>query len=356
MKKKDSFQEVMVGFFMLIIAAVLVYFTVVISGVDILGGKSDVLVNVVFSDVGGLKSRDTVMYRGTKVGVVEKINLQPENLLVTLKIDRNVVLREKYAISICSLSMLGGNYLMLEEGTGEKIQLGEATLKGEAPTDWMRDVSRIAKKLNEFTSGGELLSIVSNVNAVSKSAKVIASRLERGEGLVGKLLSSDETLYKEVVSVVSNTSAIASRLERGEGTLGKLLSSDETVYNDLKRIASSAADVSERISKGQGLLGRLVSKDDALAVEVEKSVVAFRQACEGFDMKKVVSSAETLLADLGEVAKKLKSGEGTLGKLINDSSLYDEVDGLSKDLRQVLDNYRDTTPITTFGSLVTGAL
>ena len=56
------------------------------------------------------------------------------------------------------------------------------------------------------------------------------------------------------------------------------------------------------------------------------------------------------------VAKKLKSGEGTLGKLINDSSLYDEVDGLSKDLRQVLDNYRDTTPITTFGSLVTGAL
>ena len=54
--------------------------------------------------------------------------------------------------------------------------------------------------------------------------------------------------------------------------------------------------------------------------------------------------------------EKLKNGEGTLGKLTTESAMYDELQGLIKDVRQVLDNYRDTTPISTFGSLIMGGL
>ena len=52
----------------------------------------------------------------------------------------------------------------------------------------------------------------------------------------------------------------------------------------------------------------------------------------------------------------LGKGEGTLGKLTSESAMYDELSALIKDVRQIVDNYRDTTPITTFGSLATGAL
>ena len=38
-----------------------------------------------------------------------------------------------------------------------------------------------------------------------------------------------------------------------------------------------------------------------------------------------------------------------------DAILYDEVNGLVRDIRQVIDNYRDTTPISTFSSLALGA-
>ena len=57
-----------------------------------------------------------------------------------------------------------------------------------------------------------------------------------------------------------------------------------------------------------------------------------------------------------EIARRLEEGEGTLGKLATDSTMYDEVQGAIKDVRQVLDNYRDTTPISTFGSLIMGGL
>ena len=61
-------------------------------------------------------------------------------------------------------------------------------------------------------------------------------------------------------------------------------------------------------------------------------------------------------ADLASVASRLEKGEGTLGKLSADAKLYDEVTARVKDIRQVVDNYRDTTPISSFGSLIGGAL
>ena len=37
---------------------------------------------------------------------------------------------------------------------------------------------------------------------------------------------------------------------------------------------------------------------------------------------------------------------------MSDQELYNEVNALVKDVRQIVDNYRDTTPISTFGGLI----
>ena len=41
---------------------------------------------------------------------------------------------------------------------------------------------------------------------------------------------------------------------------------------------------------------------------------------------------------------------------MTDQELYNEVNALIKDVRQIVDNYRDTTPVSTFGSLIMGGL
>lgn len=362
-RKKDPFSEAIVGIFMLAVLALLVYFTIIISGVDVLQGRRKVVANVVFSDVGGLKDHDNVMYRGTKVGTVDDITLTPTNLVVSIEIDRDVVLRRNCRIAICNLSMLGGNYLLLEEGDGEVMPLDTTLFEGERPTDWMRDVSNIAKNLNEFTSGGELKAIVTNIEAASAKVLSVVSRVESGEGTIGKLLSSDDSVYRDISeavsdakTVMSNANSIVARVERGEGTVGRLLSSDDTVYRDLQKTLESASDIAQRIRNGEGVLGRLVAKEDPLGEEIDSALAAFRRACEGLDFKEVVEGANSLLASLNTTAKRIENGEGTVGKLINDPGLYDEVNALMKDIRQVVDNFRDTTPISTFGSLVTGAL
>jgi ABC-type transporter Mla subunit MlaD len=53
-KRSDVFAETIVGIFMAAVLALLVYFTIVISGVDILVGHTKVPMKVEFADVGGL--------------------------------------------------------------------------------------------------------------------------------------------------------------------------------------------------------------------------------------------------------------------------------------------------------------
>ena len=338
-KKNEVFAETIVGIFMAAVLALLVYFTIVISGMDILIGRTKVPITVEFTDVGGLKDRDSVMYRGMKVGVIDRIDLSKTNVTMVVRVDDDVVLREGYRISVASLSLLGGNYLLLEEGKGTPLPLETTLFKGEPPTDWMRDIGRIASSVGDITSDGGIKSIVTNIESVAVKLNAVATRIEKGEGTVGKLLSSDETVYNDLKDTVASAKAVAGRLERGEGTVGKLLSSDDTVYQDLKASIANIRDVTTKLKEGNGLLGRLTN-DEKLAS----------------DASAMIEKLAAASADLATVASRLEKGEGTLGKLSADSKLYDEVTALLKDVRQIVDNYRDTTPISTFGSLIGGAL
>jgi phospholipid/cholesterol/gamma-HCH transport system substrate-binding protein len=354
-KRRDSFSEAIVGIFMLAVLALLVYFTIVISGVDMLGGRSLVEARVTFTDVGGLKDQDNVMYRGTKVGKVERIILGEKDLTVVMEIDRDVVLRDGYRIAVCNLSMLGGNYLLLEEGRGEKLDLAATVFRGETPTDWMRDISSIAKNVNAITGGGELKAIVTNLVAASESVKVVAGRLERGEGTVGKLLSSDTALWDGVESAATNLAAITADIRRGRGTIGKLMT-DDSVHGNLDKTLANIAEISGRLERSEGFLGKLLAKDDSVYGDFSAAVRSFRKAGESLDTGAIVTSATNLLSNLNSVALKIDSGEGTLGRLVNDKTVHEEIEGLTRDVRQVIDNYRDTTPISTFGSLIMGGL
>lgn len=387
-KNSDVFSEVVVGVFMVAVLALLVYFTVVISGVDVLFGREKALARIAFTDVGGLKERDNVVYRGMKVGIVEKIELAPTNVMVTVLVDRDVVLRETCQASVSALSLLGGNYLLLEEGAGAVQPLATTVFRGDPPIDWVRDLGKIAGSLNEVLNDGSFRSIVSNFEATAENVNKIVARVERGEGTAGRLLSRDDTVYQDLREAVAgakravgdaektfdgarktfdHAAAVAERLDRGEGTLGRLLSKDDAVYADLKQTLANAAAISARIERGEGTLGRLTAKEDALWGDLTNAVANVRAATaklksgEGllgraFNDAALADDAAKLVANLRTVSERLEKGEGTLGRLMTERELYDEVNAAIKDVRQIIDNYRDTTPITTFGALATGAL
>ena len=387
-KNGDVFSEVVVGIFMVAVIALLGYFTIVISGVDVMFGRKRATATIAFKDVGGLKERDNVIYRGMKVGTVDKITLGASNILVQASVDDDVVLRKSYRVSVAALSLLGGNYLLLEEGTGEPLALATTVFHGEPPVDWMRDLGAIARNLNDLTSDGNVRSIVTNFEATAANLNAIVARVERGEGTVGKLLSTNETLYADLSGTLSsakvaatNIAAISMRVERGEGTIGKLLSTNDTIHADIRSALASAREaldtvksaarnidtIAARVERGEGTVGQLLSTNEVVYADLKASLANIRKVTDDlkggqglagrlvYD-KKLGEDASQLLENLNGVSERLAKGSGTLGKLMTDQELYNEVNALIKDVRQIVDNYRDTTPVSTFGSLIMGGL
>lgn len=323
-RQSHAFSDLITGIFMLTVLALLAYFTIVISGVDLVRGKERVKATVAFKQVGGLKDHDAVMYRGTKVGTVEKITLVEDGLKVLLDIDKSVKIRKGYEITVCALTMLGGNYLQIDEGDGEEIDYLTTELVGNPPIDWMRDVAQISANIKKFTESQELKDTMESVRSITAKANAIVTRVEAGEGMAGRLLSGDDKLYNDVSSAV--------------------------------------AEAKEAFSHAKSITARF--DDEKLVQELRDGIAAFKKACESMDfgdsvkgdVKEVSESAKRLLASLNEMVDRAKSGEGTIGRLMKEDGMYNEVEGLILDVRQVLDNYRDTTPISTFSSLATGAL
>ena len=331
--KSSGFSDLVTGVFMLSVLALLGYFTIVISGIDLITGKEKVDVRVVFDQVGGLKDHDNVMYRGTKVGTVDRIVLGDREVTVIMNIDKDVILREGYTIRVQSMSLLGGNLMVLEEGEGLVLDLLSTDFKGQTPTDWMKDVQDITANLNKITSSGEIEATISNLKSATEKVNNVIAKVESGEGTVGKLIQ-DDSVYEDLKVTVANAREVT----------------DE--FKGVRTVIENVTQITEKL------------KDDKYYDELEKGLTAFRTAFEHLDMgedlkasaNEVVVKANDLLGTLNNVAARLEQGEGTLGKLATDDTMYNEINALIRDMRQVIDNYRDTTPISTFGSLATGAL
>ena len=366
-KNREVFSEVIVGLFMVAVLGLLVYFTIIISGIDVLGGKSKVPVTVLFHDVGGLKVRDSVILRGMTVGSVSDMSLENSGVRVTLAIQDSVRFKEGYRISVNSGSLLGGNYLLIEEGTGNEVPSG-TELRGETPTDWMRDLGEIVANLRDATEGGHIKNILTNLDVAVVSIKTAVERVERGEGTLGKLFSDDMTLYNDLSNAVASLRSVAVKVDTGENSLGRLLNDDGNVYTNLSASIANLKSISDRLEKGEGTLGRLLSSDDTIYADLQTTVENLKKVSERLesgegslakllkDDNAVYNDLQATVANLKEVTDRLVQGEGTLGKLSKEDELYTDVQGLIKDVRQTVDNFRDTTPISAFASLIMGGL
>lgn len=366
-KGNGVFAEWMVGLFMVAVLAILVYFTIIISGVEMINGKSKIRRLAEFSDVGGLKLRDNVVMRGIPIGSVDQLSIHNEKVMATLLLKHGVQIHEGYTLTVCPGSLLGGNYLLITDGTGAVLP-DDVVLNGEPPRNWMNDLGEIVSELRSAVRGSEIRSIITNLESTTVSIKEIAGRLEQGEGLLGKLMSDDMTVYNDLSNSVANIRSLTAKLNSGTNSLGRIVNDNGTLYDDLQTSIANLRSVSGRLENGEGTLGKLLSSDDSLYRDLKDSLAHIRNVTAKLDGgestlgkllakdSKVYDDLEATVENLKVVTDRLKKGEGTLGKLSTDEQLYSDVKGLVRDVRQTVDNYRDTTPITAFASLLMGGL
>ena len=396
-------KDILTGIFLLAIVGLLAFFTIVISGVDMIRGRNTCARYVRFMDVGALKEQDPVYVRGLKVGSVQRLELLPNAVQVKLILDQQVTLRKDYKVTVGKTSMLGGTCVQITEGNADEVLPDDFPLEGLTPPDMMADLGELVKGLREAINPDELRQTISNIQKASADIAVLTERVQRGEGMVGKLLSDDNSAYEDLSAGLDNFRAITEDLRTGKGLLGKLISEEDNTYAELQSAIANLNKVTEGLANGQGLLGKLMREEDNTYAELKSTISNLNTVTDGLvngkgflgklmreddstyaDLKaalenirmvteklndpksgfgRLLSQDSTLVADLEAsaasirtITAKLENGEGTLGRLVNDDGVAVEMEAAIKDVRQIIDNMRDTAPITTFTSLFFGGL
>jgi phospholipid/cholesterol/gamma-HCH transport system substrate-binding protein len=360
MRKMTMTRELKVGGLVLTALAVLA------AAIFLLGERRNLFVlkahySISFPNVSGLAEGNPVKLNGVTVGQVERVvlpeRIEEELLTVWISLDRRFAsrVRADSLARIKTLGLLGDKYVEISSGspTAEIIQS-----RGEIPAAPATDVDRL------ITSGED---VVDNVVAISYSLRTILQRMQRGEGLLGELLTDDEAgkqVRKSVVGTLHSVESITARIERGEGTLGALLTDDDLARRAEEAVAQLEVTLS-KLNDGEGTLAALlgdeelrtdvetlVSKSSAAAVDLshftselrQGSGLAQRLLTDEEYSEKVTENLLQLLENLSSISKSLREGEGTLGQFINDPHLYQALDDVvvgineSKMLRRLVRN------------------
>lgn len=305
--KRDLSVEVMVGFFMFLVLVGLGFFTIILSRDNLFQTKYPIEVR--FDDVGGLRETDQVFLRGTRVGVVRSTRLENDHVTVRADLDIEPHLREGYRIEVIDSSMLGGKMMKIHEGPiGAPAVAPGTVITGMPPVSVLEELGVAVAGIREMTE-----------------------QIAAGEGTLGMLVR-DETLYGELVGIAGSLREVTSRLERGEGTIGRLMT-DDAVYEDVKALTSDLREMSARLVAGKGLLGQLLS-DEETALDADLGAT---------------------LAGIRSIVTRIEEGEGTLGRLVADDALYEEARKLLTEVRAAIDDMRETSPVTTFSTILFGA-
>lgn len=325
-RAKQAKLELIVGLFMFLILAALAYFTIILSFDNIF--TKSYRIQVLFEDVTGLIRGDKVYVQGVDVGRVGDMTIQRDGVVVGITLKYQLDLREDYEISVQSSSVLGGKYIAIKQGTDTLPKVDETTLlRGVAPVDFITEASGAVVAIREALEEGGILA---NLEASMANVRKLTDDLASGQGTIGKLLT-DDTMYHDLEAITASIKSLTASLESGEGTIGKLMK-DETVYENFKTISGDLADITGRLAAGEGTMGRLLSSDDTLYNDLAAAVKS-----------------------LSDITGKVGSGEGTLGKLMTDDQLYNELMSALEEVRAMVDDIRETSPFTTFGSLFLGA-
>ena len=295
-------KEVKVG----IIAAIAIGFF--IYGFNFLKGK-DLFTHqrkfyAVYNDIDGLVEANPLMVNGFKIGIVGDIELAQDTsnkIIITLLLDDELKVPKNSIAKVVSSDILGSKAIQLI--------LGNDT---------------------QYAEDGDTLRSAQEDNLKQSVNKAIAPLQQKAEGLIASL---DSVMV--VVQQVFNANARQNLSKSFESIKLALTSLETTSYRLDTLVLSEKLKISSILTKINVLATTLASNSDELS-NVIKNFSGISDSIAKSNLTSAINNADMALSQASGIMNKINKGEGTMGMLINNDSLYRKLDKSAADLDKLL--------------------
>ncbi|MBX3465691.1 MAG: MCE family protein [Planctomycetes bacterium] len=327
----------------------------------------------------GLQAGAPVLMQGIQVGEVSDIQLTADNeVLVTCQVAPRFArsVRQDAVATIVEPPLLGSTKVELAPGKSEARLADKQQVAAGAQGSITTQLSELQGRVDGVVERVERF--VTQATTTLETVDRVVARVDRGEGLAGRLLT-DGQLAEDAAAAVARLSRVAGELDEGQGLVGMALR-DPKLADDVRAAAEGTAAIVRRAEQGEGTLGRLL-RDEALADEATGLLRDARGALARLDelnlktqeslakvtalldtantsvgdLQGLLKNAERVSGELADTLHRVNQGQGTIAAFLNDDAVYRETRSLLKELRESVEDLREQAPINSFLGVVFAA-
>jgi len=290
-----------------------------------------------FSDVAGLKPGSPVRLGGVDVGAVTEVGHKRDAADTRIYVELSIVDREAARIRqatvarIANKGLLGDKMVELTVSPEPSPVLDPANpIRSEDPTDFGKYVARAEQLVDR---------VEATLGNLEQGTRFLADPQFSSD--VKSLVASVTRITKGVAEESSAAHALLVDPASG-AVVTEMLADLKSTTADLRATAGTVRSVADAVKGGTGLVHTAVYDDELgssvkrSAREVATSLAAIREGSGlahevvygGESTSKLLGNIVGISEDLRRVVADMRSGKGTVGALLVDPSLYDDLKGV----------------------------
>ena len=288
--------ETKVGILATVAIAILVLGYSFLKGNDVFTSENTYYAN--YERVDGLTVSKPVYVNGYQIGRVSGLTLLPDGSILTeFKIDKKYQVPENTIARIASTDLLGGKAIVFDLGDSNVYAQTGATLNSDVQKNIMEQVEPIQKKAEAlFAVLDSVLTSVNNTISpdfqknINRSLQSIANTLNTLENTAVQVDGMVGTQKSKISGILTNMESISANFSNNNEKLSNIFTNLETVSDKAARL----------------------------------------------NFEETMNKANMAVSDLQLVVDSINNGKGSLGKLLNDDELYNNLEDASKSLDNLI--------------------
>ncbi|MEO6599566.1 MAG: MlaD family protein [Polyangiaceae bacterium] len=299
--------------------------------------NSKVAYSTEFEDVQGLRRGSPVRMGGVDVGTVVAVeygtSATDKDIHVRMSVSQSDArrIRKDSIASIEGKGLLGDKMIVITVGDPRQASLPE---NSQIPSTTAEDLSKLMTRFSN----------------ISNQVEKVVTNLERATDSL-----SDEKFQGDIRNSTASLARILDAVDKGDGYVGKLLHDpgeaarlSQVVSNlqqtsaELTRTTQSVNQILARVTSGPGFAHEVLYGEDGAKVIAKVAVVAdelgttlkgvregnglARSVIYGDDSSQaIMSNLNQASTDFRQVVSDMRAGKGTLGALLVDPSVYEDL-------------------------------
>ena len=279
-------KEIKVGFLALIGVMMSIFSYNYLKGINLF--EKNRKFTVKYEKVDGLSASNPVTLNGFKIGKVQKINFNPNNtreLLVDIIIENDVLFPKTSLAELYETGLIGGKAIAIIPD-----YKNDSTIASDG--DLLKGVIKpgLTELVNQILPQVQL-----QIEALIKNAEIVL-------GNINTLF--DEETKQELRSSIQDFSNLTKNLSETSDEISNLIvNNSENLTNTISELSKASSNI------------RTIS--DSISEE---------------EVLKIASNLNELVSNLNTITRSLKDSEGTAGQLINDKSIYKNLENATNEL------------------------